>query len=99
MAQEQSSEDLMLELRARMNYATVNAEASAAIAAAPEDPRKALEAKYGQVWTTDELSEDFTVLGFSLGICVATRKSDGQKGSLEFKHSPRFYFNFVPHRP
>ena len=23
------------------------------------------------------------------------RKSDGAKGSMEFTHSPRFYFNFV----
>ena len=26
---------------------------------------------------------------------VVTRKSDNQKGSLEFQHSPRFYFDFV----
>ena len=25
------------------------------------------------------------------------RKCDDQKGSMEFQHSPRFYFNFVPH--
>ena len=25
------------------------------------------------------------------------RKRDGRKGSMEFQHSPRLYFNFVPH--
>jgi hypothetical protein len=25
---------------------------------------------------------------------VVRRLSDGQKGSLEFQHHPRFYFNF-----
>jgi hypothetical protein len=25
---------------------------------------------------------------------VVRRKSDGVKGSLEFQHNPRFYFNF-----
>jgi hypothetical protein len=25
---------------------------------------------------------------------VVTRKSDGVKGSLEFRHSPRVYFNW-----
>jgi hypothetical protein len=24
-----------------------------------------------------------------------TRKADGVKGSMEFTHNPRFYFNFV----
>jgi hypothetical protein len=26
---------------------------------------------------------------------IVTRKSDGAKGSLEFTHNPRFYFNFA----
>jgi hypothetical protein len=28
---------------------------------------------------------------------VVRRRSDGGKGSLEFQHQPRFYFNFQPH--
>ena len=28
---------------------------------------------------------------------VVRRKGDGKKGSLEFQHQPRFYFNFSPH--
>lgn len=59
--------------------------------------REALEAEYGQVWNTDELSQDFNVIGFMAPIVAVRRKSDGQKGSLEFQHQPRFYFNFQPH--
>lgn len=55
----------------------------------------ALEAQYGQVWNTSELSKDFEVLGCMAPFIVVRRKSDGAKGSLEFQHSPRFYFNFV----
>jgi hypothetical protein len=56
--------------------------------------RVSLEAEYGQVWTTTELSEDFEVLGFLAPYVVVRRKRDGVKGSLEFQHQPRFYFNF-----
>ena len=60
--------------------------------------REALEAKYGKVWTTDELSEDFEVVGFMAPLVVVWRKADGMKGSLEFQHNPRFYFGFQPHK-
>ena len=57
--------------------------------------RKELEKVYGQVWDTQELQRDFSVQGF-LAPCVSvTRKSDGVKGTLEFQHMPRFYFNFI----
>jgi hypothetical protein len=59
--------------------------------------RAALEAQYGQVWDTSELSADFEVLGFMAPLVAVRRKSDGKKGSLEFQHQPRFYFNFKPH--
>jgi hypothetical protein len=59
--------------------------------------REALEAKHGQVWDTDQLSDEFQVLGFLAPVVVIRRRSDGVKGSLEFQHSPRFYFNFQPH--
>lgn len=59
--------------------------------------REALEAQYGQVWSTDELSEEFEVIGFMAPLIVVRRRSDGRKGSLEFQHNPRFYFNFQPH--
>jgi hypothetical protein len=59
--------------------------------------REQLEAKYGQVWDTEELTRDFEVLGFLAPYVVVRRRSDGMKGSLEFQHRPRHYFNFSPH--
>ena len=56
--------------------------------------REALEAQHGQIWNTEELSETFEVIGFLAPFVVVRRKSDGVKGSLEFQHHPRFYFNF-----
>ena len=60
-----------------------------------EAERKRLEAQYGQVWDAAQLAQDFEVLGFMAPYVVIQRRSDGCKGSLEFQHSPRFYFNFV----
>lgn len=59
--------------------------------------REALEAKYGKVWNAEELRQDFEVVGFAAPFIVVTRKSDNEKGSLEFQHHPRFYFNFDLH--
>jgi hypothetical protein len=56
--------------------------------------REDLEGKYGQVWTTAELARDFVVLGFAAPFIAVQRKSDGARGSLEFQHQPRYYFNF-----
>ena len=61
--------------------------------------REALAAVYGRVWDTDELREEFEVTGFLAPFVVVRRKSDGKKGSLEFQHSPRFYFGFALDRP
>lgn len=57
--------------------------------------RNSLTSQYGQVWNTKELSRDFTAEGFLAPYVIVRRKSDGQRGSLEFRHDPRFYFNFV----
>lgn len=72
----------------RQRVAEINAEPGS---------REALEAQYGQVWSTDELTEHFDVIGFMAPLVVVRRRSDGRKGSLEFQHSPRWYFNFQPH--
>lgn len=40
------------------------------------------------------MQEEFDALGFMSPLIVVSRKSDGVKGSLEFSHSPRFYFNW-----
>jgi hypothetical protein len=55
---------------------------------------KADEAEAGRRWTTEELREEFDALGFAAPFIVVRRKSDGVKGSLEFTHNPRIYFNF-----
>ncbi len=57
--------------------------------------REALEKKYGQVWSTDELSKDFEALGFMAPFIIVRRKADGKRGTLMFQHSPRFYFSFT----
>ena len=46
---------------------------------------------------TDQLSEDFEAIGFMAPLIVVRRRSDGVKGSLEFQHSPRLYFNWQTH--
>ena len=56
--------------------------------------REALEAKHGEVWDTQQLRDDFDVLGFLAPYIGVRRKSDGVKGSLTFQHDPRFYFDF-----
>jgi len=48
-----------------------------------------------QTWDTAELTRDFTVHAFAAPFVIVTRKSDGQKGCLEFTHSPRKYFGFL----
>ena len=59
-----------------------------------QSERSKLEAREGQVWTTDEVGEDFEIIGFAAPMVVARRKSDGVKGTLFFQHEPRFYFGW-----
>ena len=61
---------------------------------AVEGSREQLEAKYGQVWDTKEVQNDFSVEGFLAPFVSVKRKSDNVKGTLEFQHDPRLYFNF-----
>jgi hypothetical protein len=56
--------------------------------------RQLMEVKYGQVWDTKELQQDFEVQGFMAPFCMVVRKFDGAKGTLMFQHMPRFYFSF-----
>lgn len=62
-----------------------------------DNTRHTLEAKYGQVWSTEEMQQEFDVTGFMAPLAIVRRKTDGAKGSLEFSSSPRFYFNWQPH--
>lgn len=59
------------------------------------DLAQAVEAEE-PTWDTEALERDFEVLGFSAPFVVAKRRSDGVRGSLEFTHRPRVYFNFKP---
>lgn len=58
--------------------------------------RETLEKLSGQVWDTQELGRDFEVITFAAPFVIVKRLSDGVKGSLEFQHSPRFYYDFTP---
>ena len=58
-----------------------------------QEVRAKLEEEYGQVWTTNELTTDFTIESFLAPYCFGKRKSDGKKVSLTFIHRPRFYFD------
>jgi len=58
--------------------------------------REGLEAAYGEVWDTNQLREQFEVVGFLAPLVIVRRKSDGVKGTVLFQHSPRLYFQFRP---
>ena len=61
---------------------------------AVEGSREFLAEAHGQIWDTQEMQADFKVLGFMAPFCGVRRKSDGAKGSMQFQHAPRFFFNF-----
>jgi hypothetical protein len=48
-------------------------------------------------WNTQQLQEDFEVLGFSMGFVVVKRKSDGAVGSMTFERvgDQRIYSGWV----
>jgi len=47
------------------------------------------------VYNTEEVRRNFEVIGFCAPFVSVGRKVDNVKGTLEFFHNPRFYFNFV----
>ena len=49
-------------------------------------------------WSTDELTHDFEVIGFSAPFVVVKRRSDGVKGSLQFDGRPRRYYDWKDHK-
>jgi hypothetical protein len=56
--------------------------------------KEELQKIYGEVYTSKEMQEKFKVIGFGGGYVAVERKEDGKKGSLDFQHMPRFYYNF-----
>jgi len=61
----------------------------------PSD-RERLKAQHGKVWDTQQLQQDFEVLGFAAPLIVVRERSTGRMGTLFFQHSPRLYWGFSP---
>ena len=58
-----------------------------------------LKARYGQLWTTDQMQQDFEPQGFGAPYIVVIRKKDRVKGTLEFGRADdgvRYYYDFSP---
>ena len=51
-------------------------------------------AKKEKEMTTDEMQKLYRVISFAAPFIIVERISDGVKGTLEFEHSPRRYFDF-----
>ena len=60
--------------------------------------RKALEAKFGKVWSAEELEQDFLVTAFIGSTVVVRRKVDDVVGTLEFTRRPHLFYNFQPQK-
>ncbi len=45
--------------------------------------------------TTEQMQEKYEVIAFAAPLVIVRRKSDNVKGSLQFDHRPRFYYDFV----
>ena len=58
--------------------------------------RQELEEKHGDVWDTTQLQEKFKVIAFVAPFADVEDRETGDRGSVEFQHDPRLYFNFVP---
>ena len=57
--------------------------------------KEELERIYDEVLTTSEAIERYEFIAFCAPFVEVRRKTDNQIGTLEFQHSPRFYFKFV----
>ena len=57
--------------------------------------KEELERIFGEVLTTSEAVEKYEFIAFCAPFVEVRRKIDDQTGTLEFQHSPRFYFKFV----
>ena len=76
---------------------TIRREMVAAINEGPPE-REELERNYGRVWNTRELQNDFVVHSFLAPFVCATHKQTGKKGTLVFRHHPRYYFEWLEDR-
>ena len=51
---------------------------------------------FGAAWDTMELTRDFEVHSFMAPFVMVTRRVDGVRGTMQFDHRPRFYYDFKP---
>ena len=59
--------------------------------------REQLAAVHGDVYDTEEMSAKFRVKSFMAPFVVVEEHGlNGRLGTLEFQHSPRFYYGFTP---
>ena len=56
--------------------------------------REALVAKFGKVYDTPELQENFEIISFAAPFVYGVDKATGKKGTLMFQHNPRLYYSF-----
>lgn len=84
----------------RRNMVAANNAVAVALTAHNISHREVLEKDYGigNVWDTAGLTERFEVLGFMAPFAVVRDRATSKKGSVEFIHSPRLYFNWVEDR-
>lgn len=54
--------------------------------------REELEARYGKVWTAEELAKEFVITAIISPTVVVRRKGDNAIGSMEFQGD--LYFNY-----
>ena len=60
--------------------------------------QKALEAKFGKVWTAQEFKQDFVVTAFVGPHVVVRRIADNVVGTLEYSRRPLLFYNFQPNK-
>jgi len=58
------------------------------------ETREQLEARFGEVLTTDEATAKYRFESFLAPFAFVTRKEDNVRGIIRFQHMPRFYFDF-----
>ncbi len=57
--------------------------------------KEELEQIYGEVLSTSEATQKYEFSAFCAPFVEVQRREDKQNGTIEFQHSPRFYFKFV----
>jgi len=60
--------------------------------------RAELEETEDQVWTTEEVKQEFEISGFKGPFALARHLGSGDVGTLIFQDNPRYYFGWNPDR-